>query len=108
MDLLRVLFAVKSHYDLGNSQKRKPLLGLAYSFRGLAHYPHGEEHGDTQTDMVAESSTSGSKGSKERATLGWNGLFEPEHPPRLHTSSNKVTSTQTWPHSQFLLGSANP
>jgi hypothetical protein len=29
-------------------------LGLAYSFRGLVHYPHGGKHGSIQADMVME------------------------------------------------------
>ena len=27
---------------------------LAYSFRGLVHYDHGEKHGSIQADMVLE------------------------------------------------------
>jgi hypothetical protein len=29
-------------------------LGLAYSFRGLVHYPHGRKHGSEQAHMVLE------------------------------------------------------
>jgi hypothetical protein len=29
-------------------------LGLAYSFRGVAHYHHGRKHSSTQVDMVLE------------------------------------------------------
>jgi hypothetical protein len=29
-------------------------LGLAYSFRGFAHYHHGRRHGGVYTDMVIE------------------------------------------------------
>ena len=29
-------------------------LGLAYSFKGLVHYPHGGKHGSIQADLVLE------------------------------------------------------
>ena len=29
-------------------------LGLAYSFRGLVHYHHGEKHDSSEADMVLE------------------------------------------------------
>jgi hypothetical protein len=29
-------------------------LGLAYSFKGSVHYPHGGKHGSLQTDMALE------------------------------------------------------
>lgn len=51
-------------------RKESLYLRLAYSFKGLAHYPHDEEHGGTQADMVAESCSSRSKGSKKREALG--------------------------------------
>jgi hypothetical protein len=53
-------------------QKNIPL-GLAYSFRGLVHYPHGEDNeGRHGARKDAESFTSEFTSSKERlsATLG--------------------------------------
>ena len=29
-------------------------MGLAYSFRDLVHYHHGEKHGSVKADMVVE------------------------------------------------------
>lgn len=43
-------------------------LRLAYSFRGLVHYPHDREHGCIQSDMIAENSTFGFEGSRKRDT----------------------------------------
>ena len=34
--------------------KENIYLGLAYSFRGLVHYHHGEKNGSIQVDMVLE------------------------------------------------------
>jgi hypothetical protein len=36
---------VKKHYGHSNSYKTTYLIGLAYSFRGSVHYPHGRENG---------------------------------------------------------------
>jgi phenylalanyl-tRNA synthetase beta subunit len=44
---------VKRHCDQGNSYKRKHILGLTDSFRGLAYY-HGGKHGSVQADMMLE------------------------------------------------------
>ena len=51
---LRVSIAVKRHHDHSNSYKGKHLIGVAYSFTGLAHFPHGREHGGMQADTVLE------------------------------------------------------
>ena len=40
-------------------KKRKHLLELVYSFRGLVQHPHSKEHGSKQADVVAKNSTSG-------------------------------------------------
>lgn len=42
---------VKRHHDHANSYKESISLGLACSFRGLAHYPHSGKHGGVQADM---------------------------------------------------------
>ena len=46
--------AVKRNRDHGNTFKGKHLVGTSYSFRGLVHYHHGEEHGRLQADVVLE------------------------------------------------------
>ena len=38
--IVRVSIAVKRHHDHNNSYKGKPLIGVAYSFRGSVHYHH--------------------------------------------------------------------
>ena len=46
---------MKRHYNHSNSYEENMSLGwLAYSFRGLVHYHHDEEHGDMHADMVLE------------------------------------------------------
>jgi hypothetical protein len=45
---------VRRHHDLRELVKEVISLGLAYSFRGLAHYYHGREHDGMQADMVME------------------------------------------------------
>ena len=47
--LVRVSIAVKKHHDDFNWGE-----GLAYSFRGSAHYSHDPEHGGLQADVVLE------------------------------------------------------
>jgi hypothetical protein len=46
--------AVKRHHGQGNSYKRKSLMGLAYSFRGLVHNHHGRKYGGVQADTGQE------------------------------------------------------
>lgn len=46
--------AVKRSHDCSNSYKEKHLIGLAYSFRGLAHFHRGKEHGGRQVNNGAE------------------------------------------------------
>jgi hypothetical protein len=50
---------------MANLIKESIQLRLSYNFRSLIHYLHG----GTETNMVAESSTSVSVGIKERETL---------------------------------------
>ena len=52
--------------------KEKDFIGSGLEFRGSVHYHHGGELGGTQVYMVAESSTSGSIGSRKR--VGHRGL----------------------------------
>lgn len=49
--------------------KMKRINGMAYIFRGFVHGKHGWEHGGTLADMVAESCTTRSKGSRKRNTV---------------------------------------
>ena len=78
-------------------------LELAYNFRGLIHYHHGETHGSVQADtMVEESSTTWFKGIQE--TVWHTGcslsIYESPNPAstvthflqQSHTHSNKATS----------------
>ena len=47
----------KKYHDQGNShflKKKKHLIELAFSFRGLFHYQHGRENGSMQADIVLE------------------------------------------------------
>lgn len=44
--------------------------GLAYHFRGLFHYSHGQEHSNMQEEMLAESSTERFKSIRKKKTLG--------------------------------------
>jgi hypothetical protein len=44
---------VNRHHDQGNSFKDISL-GLAYRFRGSAHYHHGQKHGSILADMGLE------------------------------------------------------
>ena len=51
--LTRVSIDVKRHHGHSNSYKGKHLIEVvAYSFRGLVPYHHGEDHGGMQADMV--------------------------------------------------------
>ena len=44
---------MKRHRGHGNSYKEKYLFEVAaYSFRGLAHYHHGREHGGWECDSM--------------------------------------------------------
>ena len=70
-------------------------MGLVYSFRGLVHCYHIQEHGSTQA--VTERSMSRSADSRKRETLEWFGLLrlQSQFPvPHFHlqdyTSSNKA------------------
>ena len=51
---LRVSIAVKRRYDHDDSYKGKHLLGMAYTYRSLVHYRHGEKHESIQADIVLE------------------------------------------------------
>jgi len=51
--LLYILLLWKDTMTKATLRKESILLELAYTFRGLIYYPHGEEHGGMQTDMVA-------------------------------------------------------
>jgi len=88
---------------LGKDTRTKPTLikenvclGMAYSFKGLVHNPHGGKHDSVQADVVLEelSSTSWSAGTKERlcVTLGitW-AVRSQSPPPQWHTPFNKAT-----------------
>ena len=55
--LLKVFLTVKIHHDHDNSYKVKHLIEvMAYSFKGLVHFHHSEEHGGVQADMVLAAS----------------------------------------------------
>lgn len=57
-------------------------MGLEYSFRDLVHSYHGGEHGITETDMGAESSTSDLQvAGREPATWPGVGLETSKTPP---------------------------
>ena len=86
-------------------------MGLAYSFRGVAHYPHGRKEGSVQADMVLEElrvlhlQAAGRRLPSAGSQVGililyWAELEHrrPQSPPiRCHTSSNKVTTTPIRP-----------
>ena len=73
--LVTVSIAMKRHHGHSNSYKRKHLIGTGLQFRGLVHYCHGRKQGGIidghGSGEVAESSTSGSAGSRKRETLAW-------------------------------------
>lgn len=54
---------------------------------------HGLEHGGTQADMITDSFTARSKGSKKREGLRLNGLVETSTHPQGHISSSKAMPT---------------
>jgi hypothetical protein len=73
---------------------------MAYSFRGLVPYHHGREHGSHAgrhgAGELAEISTSGSAGSRER-TMGLS-FWDLKAHPHSNSSSNKAIPTSTRPH----------
>jgi hypothetical protein len=77
--------------------KKSINLGLAYSFWGLAHYPHSRKHVSMQAEMVLQKDCiSGLPGNKKRERLDMAWAFEttkaphPHPHPQWHTSSNKA------------------
>ena len=52
--LVIVSIVVKRHHDHSKSHKEATELGLAYSFRDLIHYHHGNKLGNIQADVRLE------------------------------------------------------
>lgn len=90
----------------GHPYERQPLTQLASSFRGLAHYQHGREHGGTQagTGEVTESYILICRrvGVGERGTdrdSGPSTAFETSNPPPVTTYFSSKVAPPNTPHS---------
>lgn len=77
-------------HDHSTAYNGKHLIGLTYSFRWLHYYHHAGEQGGMQADMVVESSTAGSEGSRKRKPLGLAWAFDTSEP----TLSDTLPSTR--------------
>jgi hypothetical protein len=77
-------------------------LGLAYRFRGSAHYHHGRKHGSVQADMVLEELRVlhlDLKLVRRRLLSSSQGLKAHKLLPIGHTHSNKATPPNSgWTH----------
>ena len=76
--------AVKSHMTTITLMEESISSGLAYSFRGLAHFSHGRDYGGTQRDMVLEKLRvlypDGDCRQQEERHWAWLSFLKPQSP----------------------------